>query len=111
MSQVLHPIEKKIINALKETEKLNIEELEQKTDLSSDQVRRGIEWLKLKGLADVIESQETKHKLSSAGDEVLKSGLPERKLVNLLKEGPKSFDEAKQSLSELDFHAAIANAK
>ncbi|MEK6961869.1 MAG: phenylalanine--tRNA ligase subunit alpha [Thermoproteota archaeon] len=111
MSQVLHPIEKKIINALKETEKLNIEELEQKTDLSSDQVRRGIEWLKLKGLADVIESQETKHKLSSAGDEVLKSGLPERKLVNLLNEGPKTFDEAKQLLSESDFHAAISNAK
>lgn len=111
MSQVLHPIEKKIINALKETEKLSTEELEQKTDLSSDQVRRGIEWLKLKGLADVIESKETKHKLSSAGDEVLKSGLPERKLVYLLKEGPKSFDEAKQSLSESDFHAAIANAK
>jgi len=111
LSQVLHPIEKKIINALKETEKLGIEELEQKTDLSADQIRRGIEWLKLKGLADVIESQETKHKLSSAGDEVLKSGLPERKLVNLLKEGPKTFDEAKQSLSESDFHAAIANAK
>ncbi|MBM3896394.1 MAG: phenylalanine--tRNA ligase subunit alpha [Thaumarchaeota archaeon] len=111
MSQVLHPIEKKIINALKETEKLGIEELEQKTDLSADQVRRGIEWLKLKGLADVIESQETTHKLSSAGDEVLKSGLPERKLANLLKEEPKSFDEAKQSLSESDFHAAIANAK
>ena len=111
MSQVLHPIEKKIINALKETQKLGIEELEQKTDLSADQVRRGIEWLKLKGLADVIESQETTYKLSSSGDEILKSGLPERKLVNLLKDGSKTFDEAKQSLSESDFHAAISNAK
>jgi len=111
LSQVLHPIEKKIINALKETQKLSTEELEQKTELSSDQVRRGIEWLKLKGLADVIESKETTHKLSSAGDEVLKSGLPERKLVNLLKEGPKSFDEVKELLSESDFNAAIANAK
>jgi len=111
LSQVLHPIEKKIINALKETEKLGIEELEQKTDLSADQVRRGIEWLKLKGLADIVESQETTYKLSSAGNDILKSGLPERKLANLLKDGPKSFDEAKQSLSESDFHAAIANAK
>ena len=111
MSQVLHPIEKKIINALKETEKLSTDELEKKTELSSDQIRRGIEWLKLKGLADISESQETKHNLSSAGAEVLKSGLPERKLVNLLKDGPKSFDEAKQSLSESDFHVAIANAK
>jgi len=111
LSQVLHPIEKKIINALKETQKLSLEELEQKTKLSSDQVRRGIEWLKLKGLADVIESTETKHKLSSDGDDVLKNGLPERKLVNLLKEGPKSFDQVKESLSESDFNAAIANAK
>lgn len=63
MSQVLHPIEKKIINALKETQKLNTDELEKKTELSSDQVRRGIEWLKLKGLADVSESQETKYNL------------------------------------------------
>ena len=111
MSQVLHPIEKKIINALRETEKLSPEDLEQKTQLSADQIRRGIEWLKLKDLLVVDESKETTHKLTETGNEVLKNGLPERKLVNLLKEGGKSFDKIKESLSQSDFDAAIANAK
>ena len=48
MSQVLHEIEKKIIAELKKEPKLTPEKLEKLTKLSPDQIRRGIEWLKLK---------------------------------------------------------------
>ena len=48
MSQVFHDIEKKIIRVLKEKPKISPEKLEEETGLSTDQIRRGIEWLKLK---------------------------------------------------------------
>ena len=57
MSQVFHDIEKKIITSLRENSKQTPETLEQSTQLSPDQIRRGIEWLKLKDLAIVTESQ------------------------------------------------------
>lgn len=48
MSQVFHEIEKKIITALKNNPQQTPEKLEKSTNLSPDQIRRGIEWLKLK---------------------------------------------------------------
>ena len=37
--------------------------------------------------------------------------MPERRLVNLVKDGPKTFDEVRSSLQGPDFNAAIAHAK
>jgi len=37
--------------------------------------------------------------------------LPERRLANLVKDDPKTFDEIRSSLHGLDFNAAIAHAK
>jgi phenylalanyl-tRNA synthetase alpha chain len=63
LSQVFHEIEKKIISALKTESKLTPEKLEKLTQLSPDQIRRGIEWLKLKELAIVNESKNTNFSL------------------------------------------------
>lgn len=43
--------------------------------------------------------------------DALKNGLPERRLVNLVKDGPKTFDEVQSSLQGPDFNAAIGYAK
>ena len=110
MSQVLHPIEKQIIKSLKETQSSTPEKLVESTKLSIDQIRRGMEWLKLKGLADIKEIEKTTLKLGANGLDAKQSGLPERKLVNCIVEGPKSFDEVRNILKS-DFNAAIANAK
>ena len=59
LSQVFHDIEKKIILSLRENPKQSPELLEKSTQLSPDQVRRGIEWLKLKDLANVDESKSS----------------------------------------------------
>ena len=37
--------------------------------------------------------------------------MPERRLVTLVQNGPKTFDEIRSSLQGLDFNAAIAHAK
>lgn len=110
MSQVLHPIEKQIIKSLKESKSSTPEKLVESTKLSIDQVRRGMEWLKLKGLADIQEIEKTFLRLGKNGLDAKNNGLPERKLVNEIQEGPKSFEEIRNILKS-DFNAAIANAK
>ena len=62
MSQVLHPIEQKILTSLLEKQNLTPEELSERTKLSIDQVRRGIEWLRFKDLIQVNDSE--KHDMS-----------------------------------------------
>ena len=110
MSQVLHLIEKQIIKSLKESKSATPEQLSESTKLSIDQVRRGIEWLKLKGLAEIKEVEKITIKLGKNGLDAKNNGLPERKLVNEIKDGSKLLDEIKNFLKS-DFNAAIAFAK
>ena len=53
LSHVLHDIEKQIIKALQSDPDLTEDEISQETKLSMDQIRRGVEWLRQKKLADV----------------------------------------------------------
>jgi phenylalanyl-tRNA synthetase alpha chain len=113
MSQVLHPIEIKILKVLQEKQNLTPEEISQKTDLSIDQVRRGIEWLKFKDLVSVNESEKNLVSLGKRGSDALEKGLPERQLVNYLRSVfgfSCDINEAKNKIQN-EFSAAIANAK
>lgn len=110
MSQVFHEIEKKIIKALQENESLTDEKLMDATGLSPDQTRRGIEWLRLKKIIDVQESQDISVLLNTNGLDALKNGLPERQLLNLLKDGPKKINDLQKSLGSI-FGPAIGLAK
>lgn len=101
MSQVFHEIEKKIIKLLKENQKLTPQKIEQFSGLSADQVRRGVEWLKLKNLANVDETKKVFLQLGKNGQEALSKGLPERRLVELLKEKPKTINELKNELGSV----------
>jgi len=111
LSHVLHDIEKQIIKLLQSTPNLTEEQLAQETKLSMDQIRRGVEWLRQKNLADVSETINISYSLGKNGSDALKNGLPERRLVTLVQDGPKTFDEIRSSLQGLDFNAAIAHAK
>ena len=111
MSLVLHDIEKKIIESLQKKSVQNPDQLSESTQLSIDQIRRGIEWLRLKELAEVKETSKVEISLGQNGIDAFKNGLPERKLMDLIKDGPKTFDELRRVLSGAGFNAAIANAK
>ena len=111
MSQVLHDIEKKIIEVLKSKPNQTTEQLSEITELSIDQIRRGIEWLRWKDLAEISESTKKSVSLGKNGLEAFRNGLPERKLINLVHDSPKNFDEIRSNLSGLGFNAAIANAR
>ena len=110
MSQVLHPIEKTIIKLLKNSQNLTEEQISEKTGLSIDQTRRGIEWLKLKSLATVTETEKSFVTLGKNGLSAKQDGLPERKLVNLISNQPMSFDDLRKKLLD-EINVAIANAK
>lgn len=110
MSQVFHEIEKKIIGVLKSKSNLTPEKLGELTDLSPDQIRRGIEWLRLKELAIVNQSQKVNFSLGKNGLEAFQSGLPERKLIDLVKESPKKISELQKQLGSV-FGPAMGLAK
>ncbi|MBT6647432.1 MAG: phenylalanine--tRNA ligase subunit alpha [Thaumarchaeota archaeon] len=111
MSQVFHDIEKKILETLQKVPNQTPEQLSKNTELSIDQIRRGIEWLRLKELAIVTESEKITFSLGPNGLDSLKNGLPERKLINMLKDEPKTFEQIRSALSGAGFNVAIANAK
>ena len=111
MSQILHDIEKKIIDSLQKKSDQTPEQLSESTELSIDQIRRGIEWLRLKEFAKVNESSKVTISLGKNGIDSLNNGLPERKLMDLIKDGSKSFEQVRETLSGAGFNAAIANAK
>ena len=101
MSQVFHDIEKKIITSLRDNPKQSPEMLQKSTGLSLDQIRRGIEWLKLKDLAIVNESSVSILSLGKNGIESLKMDLPERRLLDLLKDGPKKLSDLQKELGSI----------
>ena len=110
MSQVFHEIEKKIISVLKSESNLTPEKIGELTQLSPDQVRRGIEWLRLKELAIVNESQNITFSLGKNGIEAFESGLPERKLVDLIKDGSMKISDLQKQLGSV-FGPAMGLAK
>ena len=99
LSQVFHDIEKKIITSLKENPIQTPETLEKSTQLLPDQIRRGIEWLKLKNLAIVDESKsQVLISLGKNGLDSFEKGLPERRLLNLVKNGPRKLSDLQKEL-------------
>ena len=96
LSQVLHYIEKKIIESLQKKPNQTPEQLSEFTELSIDQIRRGIEWLRLKELAKVSESSKVTISLGKNGIDAFKNGFPERKLIELIKDEPRSFDQVRK---------------
>ena len=98
MSQVFHDIEKKIIRSLKDNPKQSPESLEKLTKLSTDQIRRGIEWLRLKNLITIYEETNNFISLGKNGKESFHKGLPERRLIKLLKSGPRKISDLQKDL-------------
>jgi phenylalanyl-tRNA synthetase alpha chain len=112
-SPELHPIEKLLLERLADRDPIPIEKLVETSGLSVDQVRRGIEWLKFKKLIASIDKLYTVISLGSNGFEACKKGLPERRLVNAIKNGNNSVESVLKSgfLKPDEINAAIAIAK
>lgn len=131
LAQALHDIEKRIIAVLRKKEaqtagvggsgesprgvlEMNSHDfydmLVNETSLSLDQIRRGMEWLKLKHLIHVESSSTQRLRLGKNGEESFENGLPERRLLNLLQNGPQSLSDLQKNLGPV-FGPAMGRAK
>ena len=108
-----HSIERSILKALSNKEYVQVDALVASTGLSIDRIRRGIEWLKFKNLVSINEASTKRVYLDSEGITAAKNGLPERRLVNAVKEGKVTIAEvlASGSIKNEEVNAAIAGAR
>lgn len=82
----LHKLEKQILSVLREKDSLNLAEIGAKAQIKVDQVRRAIEWLKTKGLVDEQRIKDSIIELLETGKTASRNGLPERRLLDFLRE-------------------------
>lgn len=120
----LHKIEKKILFSLVNDDNIEIEKLATLTNLSLDKVRRGIEWLKYKGMVSISIQKESILELTSesqnknANEKIQPADfitLPERRIINEIKKtGQKNIkigEVANQNrMSNSEFGVGIKNA-
>jgi phenylalanyl-tRNA synthetase alpha chain len=109
----LHPIERSILNSLSSSNHIPVGSLVANTGLPVDQIRRGTEWLKFKGLIVIEQISTQRVFITSEGMEAAKNGLPERRLVNSLKEGYVTLEQvlASGAIKNEEINAAIAGAR
>ena len=121
----LHKIEKKILLTLVKHDKMDIEKLATITNLSLDNVRRGIEWLKYKGIVLVsIQKESIIQLIPKAPEPTSLDGkspvidhltLPERRIIHEIKKtGQKNVKIGKLAklcrMSNIEFSVGIQNA-
>lgn len=109
MPRVLHEIERRIVGCLG-AGPMGQDELAGASGLSIDQVRRGTEWLRHKGLVRVERSYEHRLRLGKNGLDALERGLPERRLLDMLSGGPRSVEALRAGLGP-DFGPAMGYAR
>lgn len=99
----LHPLERKVFPVLENSIKLNT--IVEKTNLQEVEVLRALQWLQNKNIVILKKDTSEIIKLDKNGEKYLKIGLPERRFLNVLKDGNFSLQEIK-SKANLDENEA-----
>lgn len=92
----LHPLERKVLGVLKK--KIGFKELVIKSKLKEIEVLRALSWLKNKGALNIKEEIREVVELDKNGEEAVKKGLPERRVLDLLKEKSLGLKEIVEKL-------------
>ncbi len=93
----LHPHEIKILEVL--SEKSSPKDISNKTGLDADAVMRASSWLSTKNLVKIERVFADEISLDSEGKAYAKSGLPERKIIDLIGDSA-AFDEVDVDVKE-----------
>jgi len=105
LSSTLHPIERKVLAALRGKGWIDFDSLATSSGLSPDQVRRSLAWLTTKGLAESNDSVSTRLVVNEKNP-------PELKMAARLSSGPVDLEQLKSSFaSEQEFSAALGRAR
>ncbi len=103
---MLSPIEVTLIKALG-VGNYSIEEAVRKSGMNRDAILKASYLLQEKGYAEVSTKVIRKYYLTSEGKEYLEKGLPEERLVKLLKEGVKDIGELQKKMGKKEFGIAL----
>ena len=85
--------EKKVLIALKKEAQLTAKELIKSTGMNQGAVNKTIAWLEEKGLIQKTETIKERYELDEEGKRYLENGLPERKLIEEIKNKPASIKD------------------
>ena len=105
----LHPLEKRVISALKNYK--DVDDIIKFTGLKEVEVTRALQWLRNKDVLKVNVSSREAISLGKNGVSAIKEGLPERRLLNLLKVGPISMNNLKLSKDEANVALGILRSR
>lgn len=115
LSRPLHSLEEKILRILTSSLNVSVEELAKESRLGLDQTRRGVEWLKEKGLIEISTKDNKFFTLGPEGKKAAKSGLPERRLYEYLFtfHGEASLSKIQSEFhgDQKEFSAALGHAR
>jgi len=98
----LHDHEKKILLALKDVKKADVETLSEKTGLVKDAIEKASSWAKTKGIVDVKEYVTESLQLTEEGIEYAREGLPEKNLMKLITKGEQNLSNLKKKFKKLN---------
>ncbi len=102
----LHPLEIKVLIAIKKVfsnkETLSVENIQKESGLQQIEVMRALQWLSNKNLIDLNYTRKKLIFLDKNGTLAKKQGLPEKKVLLLLKKKKQaSLDELKKDLGDI----------
>ncbi|MGP6220403.1 phenylalanine--tRNA ligase subunit alpha [Caldiplasma sukawensis] len=104
----INPVERKILEFLKDKSEVYEEKIEA-DGISREIVRGALSWLEKKGLIDVKKLDENVYRMSQEGVKYSKDGLPELKLIELIRKNKEiSVSEASKILGDIQFKIAAA---
>jgi len=108
----LHELEVRILLSLKDKRVQSLIDLARNTGLNEDAVRRALLWLESKRLIDVADSGLVQLiNPTSTGRECATKGLPERRLLELIKNNPMSLNELSKRLTKDEFNVSLGLVK
>lgn len=111
-TEELHPIETKILDAIDTFTEIPLTSLIEKTNLTIDQIRRGLQWLKFKNIIE-YSKPSTLLTLDISGKSSVEHGLPERRLVTAINEGNTTITKILENkrLMQSEINIAISKAR
>ena len=92
--KTLTPLERKILPLLKQ--KSDIKTIAKNSNLSDTEINRALSWLQNKNLAKINEETKESIILGKNGEEYLRDGLPERRVLHALKENSLSQNNIRE---------------
>lgn len=107
--QKLHPLERKVIPFIAKAHSLK--ELQKYSKLQKIEVVRALQWLANKNLIDLSSKVDKVASIDKLGLEYVKIGLPERRLLKLIKDSPLSLRELQESMPKQEVGVSLGILK